>query len=283
MEKIKKSPDELKERLTPEQYHVTQEKGTERAFTGEYWNTKDAGMYRCVVCGNELFRSDTKFDSGTGWPSYFEPASADAVETATDNSHGMRRTSRVLQVRCASGPCFRRWTRTHRSALLHQFLLVEAGSGQIVRWRPLLGLAMVSALLTGCDLMTGDDPEDDLEKRRQAWQALGISDYTYDFVRTCFCGGPAARTLRIVVRANQIVSVTDVQTGSPPQFMPAGWAGTIDELFGELRREIDRDADKMELSFDPTFHFPARATIDRIRNAVDDEMAFTLSNFVAMR
>jgi peptide-methionine (R)-S-oxide reductase len=95
MEKIKKSPDELKEQLTPEQYHVTQEKGTERAFTGEYWNTKDAGMYRCVVCGNELFSSDTKFDSGTGWPSYFEPASPDAVETTADNSHGMRRTEVV--------------------------------------------------------------------------------------------------------------------------------------------------------------------------------------------
>ena len=79
MEKIKKSPDELKERLTPDQYHVTQEKGTERAFTGEYWNTKDAGMYRCVVCGNELFSSATKFDSGTGWPSYFEPVSADVT------------------------------------------------------------------------------------------------------------------------------------------------------------------------------------------------------------
>ena len=95
MEKTKKSPDELKERLTPEQYHVTQEKGTERAFTGEYWNTKDAGMYRCVVCGNELFSSETKFDSGTGWPSYFEPASPDAVETAADNAHGMRRTEVV--------------------------------------------------------------------------------------------------------------------------------------------------------------------------------------------
>ena len=95
MEKTKKSPDELKERLTPEQYHVTQEKGTERAFTGEYWNTKDAGMYRCVVCGNELFSSETKFDSGTGWPSYFEPASPDAVETAADNTHGMRRTEVV--------------------------------------------------------------------------------------------------------------------------------------------------------------------------------------------
>ena len=92
MEKIKKSPDELKDQLTPEQYHVTQEKGTERAFTGEYWNTKDAGMYRCVVCGAELFSSDTKFDSGTGWPSYTQPSSNDAVEMHSDNSYGMRRT-----------------------------------------------------------------------------------------------------------------------------------------------------------------------------------------------
>jgi len=92
MEKMKKSPDELKDQLTPEQYHVTQEKGTERAFTGEYWNTKQAGMYRCVVCGNELFSSDTKFDSGTGWPSYTQPNSSDAVEMHTDNSFGMRRT-----------------------------------------------------------------------------------------------------------------------------------------------------------------------------------------------
>lgn len=92
MEKIKKSPKELKELLTPEQYHVTQEKGTERAFTGEFWKTKDPGMYRCVVCGNELFDSDTKFDSGTGWPSYTAPASSDAVETHTDDSYGMQRT-----------------------------------------------------------------------------------------------------------------------------------------------------------------------------------------------
>ena len=92
MEKIKKSPDELKEQLTPEQYHVTQEKGTERAFTGEYWNSKQSGMYRCVVCGNELFSSETKFDSGTGWPSYTQPNSSDAVEMHADNSFGMRRT-----------------------------------------------------------------------------------------------------------------------------------------------------------------------------------------------
>ena len=152
-----------------------------------------------------------------------------------------------------------------------------------LRYRALLLLATVSALLAGCDLLSGDDPEGELEERHQAWHALGISDYTYDFVRTCFCGGPAARTLRVVVRANQIVSVTDVQTGSPPQFLPAGWAGTIDDVFLELRREIDRGADKLELRFDPTFHFPAQATIDRIKNAIDDEMAVTLSNFVAQR
>src|SRR5262245_42617261 len=92
MEKIKKSDSELKKQLTPEQYHVTQEKGTERAFTGEYWKTKDPGMYHCVVCGNELFSSDTKFDSGTGWPSYTEPVSTGAVEMHDDNSFGMDRT-----------------------------------------------------------------------------------------------------------------------------------------------------------------------------------------------
>jgi hypothetical protein len=151
------------------------------------------------------------------------------------------------------------------------------------RCRAFLWLAAVSALLAGCNILDGDDPEGELEERRQAWHALGITDYTYDFVRTCFCGGPTARTLRVVVRSNQIVSVTDVQTGSPPQFMPAGWAGTIDDLFLELRREIDRGADKVEMGFDRTFHFPAQVTIDRIKNAIDDEMAVTLSNFVAQR
>ena len=87
----------LKSRLTPEQYHVTQEAGTERAFTGAYHDCKEDGMYRCVVCGRPLFSSETKFDSGTGWPSFFEPANPEAVSTVRDDSHGMVRT----EVRCA--------------------------------------------------------------------------------------------------------------------------------------------------------------------------------------
>jgi peptide-methionine (R)-S-oxide reductase len=89
---------ELRARLTPEQYHVTQEQGTERAFTGEYWDCHDDGVYRCVVCVEPLFSSDTKYDSGTGWPSFWQPVADDAVATETDASHGMVRT----EVLCAS-------------------------------------------------------------------------------------------------------------------------------------------------------------------------------------
>jgi len=89
--------DELRERLTPEQYEVTQKGGTERAFSGAYCNTKDPGTYRCIVCDAELFRSDTKYDSGSGWPSFTEPTADGAVRTITDSSHGMERT----EVRCA--------------------------------------------------------------------------------------------------------------------------------------------------------------------------------------
>lgn len=81
----------LRERLTPEQYHVTQEAGTERAFTGVYWDTKDDGVYRCIVCEVPLFSSNTKFDSGTGWPSFWEPVHDEAVRTETDESLGMVR------------------------------------------------------------------------------------------------------------------------------------------------------------------------------------------------
>lgn len=92
------SDDELRARLTPEQYHVTQEAGTERAFTGEYWDTKDPGVYRCVVCDTELFDSDHKFDSGTGWPSFDRDVADGRVTRIVDRGHGMIRT----EARCAA-------------------------------------------------------------------------------------------------------------------------------------------------------------------------------------
>jgi peptide-methionine (R)-S-oxide reductase len=86
---------QLRERLTPEQYEVTQHAGTERAFTGEYWDCHDDGIYRCVVCDEPLYASDTKYESGTGWPSFSRPVSDGAVATETDASHGMVRTEVV--------------------------------------------------------------------------------------------------------------------------------------------------------------------------------------------
>lgn len=97
MEKIKKTEEEWRRELTPEQYHILREKGTERAFTGEYAHTNTGGVYRCAGCGNELFSSDTKFYSGSGWPSFFDPMSSDRVQTHEDNSFGMRR----VEVTCA--------------------------------------------------------------------------------------------------------------------------------------------------------------------------------------
>jgi len=98
-EKISKSEQEWKAELTPEQYNVTRKKGTERAFTGEYWNDHTPGTYRCVCCGQELFRSDDKFESGTGWPSFVRPVSEGAVEEHDDRSWFARRTE-VVCSRC---------------------------------------------------------------------------------------------------------------------------------------------------------------------------------------
>jgi peptide-methionine (R)-S-oxide reductase len=89
--------EELRKRLTPEQYHILREQGTEAPFSGEYLNNKENGMYACAVCGNEIFDSKTKFESGTGWPSFYDVARSDAVNLSEDNSGGMRR----IEVTCA--------------------------------------------------------------------------------------------------------------------------------------------------------------------------------------
>ena len=90
--KVVKSDAEWKKELTPEQFRVTRQKGTERAFTGAYWNSKKDGTYRCVCCGAELFASESKFDSGCGWPSFTAPKEGEKIEEAVDRSHGMVRT-----------------------------------------------------------------------------------------------------------------------------------------------------------------------------------------------
>ncbi len=96
---VRKNEDEWRQQLTPEQYTIARQKGTERPFTGKYNDNKADGTYRCVCCGAELFSSDTKYDSGSGWPSFFRPASDDAIATETDLSHGMRRVE-ALCSRC---------------------------------------------------------------------------------------------------------------------------------------------------------------------------------------
>ena len=97
--KVEKTDAEWRKELTPEQYSVLRQKGTERAFTGKFWNTHDAGNYKCAGCGLVLFKSETKFDSGCGWPSFYAPADTNVVATHEDLSHGMDRTE-VLCPRC---------------------------------------------------------------------------------------------------------------------------------------------------------------------------------------
>lgn len=95
VEKVQKTEQEWRQQLTPEQYHVAREKGTERAFSGKYHDNKEAGTYFCVCCGAELFSSDTKYESGTGWPSFWDPSANGNVATKTDFSHFMIRTEVV--------------------------------------------------------------------------------------------------------------------------------------------------------------------------------------------
>jgi len=96
-DKVKKTDDEWKKELTPEQFQVARKAGTEPAFSGKYWNSKEKGTYACACCGQPLFTSDTKFDSGTGWPSFWKPVAEGAVEEESDRSYGMVRT----EARCS--------------------------------------------------------------------------------------------------------------------------------------------------------------------------------------
>jgi len=98
-EKLKKSDAEWRAELSDEQYHVTRQRGTERAFTGQYYKSKHSGTYTCVCCGQELFSSDTKYESGSGWPSFYQPIAKESVATKEDNEYGMRRTE-VVCSRC---------------------------------------------------------------------------------------------------------------------------------------------------------------------------------------
>lgn len=100
-EKITKSEEEWRRELSPEQYHILREKGTERAFSGEYEHSKTPGMFKCAACGQELFTSEAKFESGCGWPSFYQPANSEGVETHEDSSYGMRRVE-VTCSRCGS-------------------------------------------------------------------------------------------------------------------------------------------------------------------------------------
>ena len=144
---IKKTEQEWREELTPEQYHVLREAGTERAFSGQYWDCHDDGVYRCAACGAELFDAGTKFESGSGWPSFTEPKLAAAVELREDNAYGMRRTEVVCKtLRRPPRPRVRRRpARQGRAALLHQLRFAGPRAGADA-YPPTVGdMAVVSA------------------------------------------------------------------------------------------------------------------------------------------
>jgi len=101
VDRIKKTDEQWRAQLTPLQYEVTRKKGTERAFTGKYWDNHEKGIYKCIGCGTELFTSDTKYESGTGWPSFFKPIAPENIQEVIDSSGGMRRTE-VLCARCGA-------------------------------------------------------------------------------------------------------------------------------------------------------------------------------------
>ena len=121
IDELPTTDDGWRERLDATQFEVARKGGTERAFSGIYWDTKDEGTYRCVACGQALFTSDTKYDSGSGWPSFWEPLADDKVELVRDTSHGMvPHRGAVLPLPFAPGPRVRGRPPAHRPALLHE-------------------------------------------------------------------------------------------------------------------------------------------------------------------
>ena len=124
-ERIERSSEEWKQSLSPEQYQVARCGGTERAFTGAYWNNKATGQYHCVCCDAPLFSSATKFESGTGWPSFWDGVSPEAITTKEDRSHGRSAWRSTALARRPPGARLPGWTRSHRSALLRQQRFVD--------------------------------------------------------------------------------------------------------------------------------------------------------------
>jgi peptide-methionine (R)-S-oxide reductase len=124
---FKEEEAKLKLRLTPEQFNVCIRKGTEIPFTGEYWDSHEEGVYQCVVCGNSLFDSEAKFDSGTGWPSFWEPMKKDGIREESDRGFFFMRRTEVQCARCGShlGHVFGDWSRAYRPEVLHKLGLSE--------------------------------------------------------------------------------------------------------------------------------------------------------------